>query len=207
MAFVQQNQADFKQISDVGELLKRVELQESEYAELMYLSQSFEGVVYELPPERQDPKVWTEGHVHEYNAIGRSKIVAVLANVDKPQWKRRRQYINPDMDSIQRDPDGNAVVLLPLLPLNERVSDNLEAIYTRLVELGVRESFCSFIYKTYRLFEFNHVDFSSLEEATEVLDMLTKRAKDEWMLNEGWKARQYRQIELIKQWIEKHKAA
>jgi len=73
----------------------------------------------------------------------------VFGNVEQARFKKRRTYINPEMDSIHVNHLDQPVLMVPLIRMGEGRLSDLEQAWRSALEIGVREDFRVFFARIY----------------------------------------------------------
>lgn len=115
--------------------------------------------------------------IKKLNLFSKNKINFKHISCEKPVLKKRKVFVNEDINPIHRNKFGEALIYIPLVEDIKSHTD-IYAIYEQCVSLGVHESICSFAFKAYpEKFNPDSVSFLSAYEGWDVILYLSEYRK------------------------------
>lgn len=173
LSFIGDHESKISSVRNMIDLLDRSGVGHL-FQSLSYLESVFPDVTYEYPDAMKQLTIEGIGSGLSHYSPGSDLYTTAYARVDMPKFlKSPKDKIDPGYNSIAKDSKGQAVIGLPLLKMDGSEADQVVAFYDRLWDLGVRESFHSFILQHYAHFiEVKHPSFNSEDEAKRVYDAI-----------------------------------
>lgn len=174
LEFISRHHLDIKRVNNMAELLERSGLEEK-HAFLGYLGDNPSQTTTEYPKDEQELTSPSSGVLlSHWGADSNPMYTTIYGNVDSPQLaKTKKQRINPEDNSLARDSNGHPVIVLPLLKADGTIGKQIDAIYSSLFEMGIRESFDSFVLQQYgAATAVSNINLPDLDEAKRVYSQL-----------------------------------
>jgi len=118
LAFTNDFRHAFKEVGGIRELISRSETGD-QYEHLSYLDTHLGEYSSKLPEDRKEQSMGSGVALLETNSI--KDCWAAYGKVKTPTYKKLRTHTNPDDDGLDRDGQGRAFLLVPLMPIGQKV--------------------------------------------------------------------------------------
>lgn len=149
LAFIDENRGIWQEIHNIHDLVERSD-SGNKYKHLLFLDHYFPEATYGIPKDHPSYKaVHDSGCVAYISGMNDSVLGVVYGNVDSPTFLKASTTIDPTESPLIKDSEGRNILMVPLIPMDERAQSVALEAYNDCLELYIQEPMGLFMAKIY----------------------------------------------------------